>query len=362
MKAEGNEGRREPCVLSMQKGVARMEERIVFDEESNLLAIRERYPEGLHFVVGDLHGQVFTLMKLMEKIQFQPDKDKVYFVGDYNAGGDVRLLLQYLSEYYQEDYETPGFHLIRGNHERELMPVYTLSNLPDVMVIRGRNLNFYIAHAGMVSSAFRMMNEDMEAHPDQKFFAYRLEDNTCCFNAPLRQLVWSMRGLYSQRSHWHVWPSEEELAAHRACIIHGHSPYCFFKKTDYFTYGDNNLFFAKPHVFFSEELHSFNIDSNIKGRFENGENYRGLTCLCMEVFDEMAAGNGVLTTDMIRNGENGLFSQEYDWEWGYVPDGDINRVLNAAPVMKIDVESKEVASPEKENAYRTLEKFYRSKK
>ena len=36
--------------------------------------------------------------------------------------------------------------------------------------------------------------------------------------------------------------------------------------------------------------------------------------------------------------------------------------LNAAPVMKIDVESKEIASQEKENAYRTLEKFYRSKK
>ena len=36
--------------------------------------------------------------------------------------------------------------------------------------------------------------------------------------------------------------------------------------------------------------------------------------------------------------------------------------LNAAPVMLIDVESKEVASAEKENAYRTLEKFYKSKK
>ena len=36
--------------------------------------------------------------------------------------------------------------------------------------------------------------------------------------------------------------------------------------------------------------------------------------------------------------------------------------LDKAPVMKIDVESAEVASPEKENAYRTLEKFYRSKK
>ena len=36
--------------------------------------------------------------------------------------------------------------------------------------------------------------------------------------------------------------------------------------------------------------------------------------------------------------------------------------LDAAPVMKIDVESKEVASTERENAYRTLEKYYRSKK
>ena len=36
--------------------------------------------------------------------------------------------------------------------------------------------------------------------------------------------------------------------------------------------------------------------------------------------------------------------------------------LDAAPVMKIDVESAEVASPEKEKAYRTLEKFYRSRK
>ncbi len=36
--------------------------------------------------------------------------------------------------------------------------------------------------------------------------------------------------------------------------------------------------------------------------------------------------------------------------------------LDAAPVMKIDVESKVIASPEKEKAYHTLEKFYRSKK
>lgn len=39
----------------------------------------------------------------------------------------------------------------------------------------------------------------------------------------------------------------------------------------------------------------------------------------------------------------------------------INGKLDAAPVMQIDVTSGEVADPKLENAYRTLEKFYRSK-
>jgi len=37
----------------------------------------------------------------------------------------------------------------------------------------------------------------------------------------------------------------------------------------------------------------------------------------------------------------------------------INGKLDAAPVMQIDVETREVASPELENAYRTLERFYK---
>ena len=39
----------------------------------------------------------------------------------------------------------------------------------------------------------------------------------------------------------------------------------------------------------------------------------------------------------------------------------INDKLDAAPVMQIDIDSKEVADPARENAYRTLEKFYRSR-
>ena len=39
----------------------------------------------------------------------------------------------------------------------------------------------------------------------------------------------------------------------------------------------------------------------------------------------------------------------------------INDKLDAAPVMQIDIDSKEVADPARENAYRTLENFYRSR-
>ena len=45
-------------------------------------------------------------------------------------------------------------------------------------------------------------------------------------------------------------------------------------------------------------------------------------------------------------------------KWNPITKSNVNK----APYMKIDVESAEVISPEKENAYRTLEKFYRSKK
>ena len=310
-------------------------ERTITKEDDNIEELRGRYPDGLHFVVGDVHGEVSTLKKLMEKIEFHPKLDHVYFVGDYNAGGDVTALLNYMSKYYQPDYLTPGFHMIRGNHERELFPVFTLENLPDVIVIRGKKLVFYIAHAGMVSSAFDLINEDMSKDPGKRVFAYRLEDNTCCYDAPLRQLVWSLKGLYSQHSRWHVWPDEEKLKKSCACIIHGHTPYCFFKKPDRFTYGYDNLFWQNQHVWFCGELRSFDIDSNVKGRYKNGETYRGLSCICLEVYDDLAAAHdGLLTTELVYGAENGIFGVELEYTGWTGEFGTPDIILNAVPEMK----------------------------
>ena len=183
-------------------------------------------------------------------------------------------------------------------------PIYPLDNLPDVMVIRKELMSYYIVHARMVENAFDIINDDIANNPGNKVYAYRLDISCAEYDAPLRQLVWSGRGLYSQKSHWRTWPSFTNLIQHNACIIHGHTPYSFLMR-NYFSYGDLNLFWANQHIWFSEDLQSFNIDSNIKGRYANREQYRGLSCLCLEVLNEIASKNeGCITINGIRNAPN----------------------------------------------------------
>ena len=302
-------------------------------ENEQIAELRRRYPDGLHFVVGDVHGERKTLQVLMDKILFDPHKDHVFFVGDYNGGGNPYDLLNYMGEYYQADYSDPGFHMIRGNHERELGPLYPLANLPDIIVLRGGAMNYYIVHAGMVHTAFHLINADMAQKPEKDVFAYRLDASCAGFDAPLRQIIWSRRGLYSQRSRWRNWPDTYDLYENKACIIHGHSPYCFFM--NHMDYGDKNAFWINQHIWFSEDLCAFNIDANIKGRYENGETYRGLACLCLEVFEEIAGRNyGQLTVDEIMKGENGVFSVPLMPLSFDTAGSKIQRILEAAPVMK----------------------------
>ena len=78
-------------------------------DDSDINALRRKHPDGLRFVVGDTHGECDTLIALMDKIGFDPGCDSVFFVGDYNAGGNVGALLTYMSEYYREEYDRPGF-------------------------------------------------------------------------------------------------------------------------------------------------------------------------------------------------------------------------------------------------------------
>lgn len=308
--------------------------RIFRKPQDNIERLREACPGGLHFVVGDTHCAAQTLCDLLEKIAFDPQKDHVYFVGDYNSGGDPTTLLRVLAMFYEPDLSLPGFHLIRGNHERELGPSYPLPNLPDMFVLRGRQLTYYITHSGMVTDAFDAVNADMAESPEQRHFAYRF-DEACVRRegGPLREVIWSRGGLFHQNSGGRRWPTEQNLYAHGALILHGHAPYSYFCEKN--GYGEENVFFEEAHVWFSEALFSFNLDSDVKGRNKNGETYRGLTALCLEVCEEIAAQcEGRLTREGVLAAQNPVFSVPYRWQSEALPGGDLNRILEAAPEQK----------------------------
>ena len=71
-------------------------------------------PHGRDFVVGDLHGMFSLLESLLEKLDFDPDSDRVFSVGDLiDRGPESYRVLEFLDK--------PWFHSIKGNHEMMLL-------------------------------------------------------------------------------------------------------------------------------------------------------------------------------------------------------------------------------------------------
>ncbi len=69
---------------------------------------------GRDFVVGDLHGMFSVLEVLLEKLDFDPVKDRVFSVGDLiDRGPESYRVLEFLHK--------PWFHSVRGNHEMMLI-------------------------------------------------------------------------------------------------------------------------------------------------------------------------------------------------------------------------------------------------
>ncbi len=67
--------------------------------------------------IGDVHGCYIQLMRLMEKINFNPKDDKLVFVGDYiDRGKDSKAVLDYLVKLRKE--YPKQIVLLLGNHEQ----------------------------------------------------------------------------------------------------------------------------------------------------------------------------------------------------------------------------------------------------
>ncbi len=87
------------------------------------------------FVIGDIHGCLGMLNRLLEKIPWRPGEDTLVFVGDYIDRGKypkkVVDLLVNLDRHY------PYLHCLKGNHEAMLLDY-----------LSGVNRDLYLANQG----------------------------------------------------------------------------------------------------------------------------------------------------------------------------------------------------------------------
>lgn len=71
------------------------------------------------FAIGDVHGQLDTLKRLIERIPFRPEVDTLVFMGDLvDRGPDSRGVIDYVRKLQQD---SPKVIALRGNHEQVML-------------------------------------------------------------------------------------------------------------------------------------------------------------------------------------------------------------------------------------------------
>jgi serine/threonine protein phosphatase 1 len=70
-------------------------------------------------IIGDVHGCLGMLQRLLEKIEWRPDSDRLIFLGDYvDRGEDSRGVVEYV---LQISSTAERVDCLMGNHERILL-------------------------------------------------------------------------------------------------------------------------------------------------------------------------------------------------------------------------------------------------
>jgi serine/threonine protein phosphatase 1 len=102
------------------------------------------------FIIGDVHGCLGMLQRLMEKIQWRPDSDRLIFLGDYvDRGEDSRGVIEYMLG-ISRSAERVDF--LMGNHERILLDF-----------IEGRDASTFFLNGGTSTlNSYRMFRHGCE--------------------------------------------------------------------------------------------------------------------------------------------------------------------------------------------------------
>ena len=90
--------------------------------------------QGKTFIVGDVHGCLEMLKRLIDTIKWNPSKDRLIFIGDYidrgeNAKGVIDFILQLQGN-------SPLVECLIGNHEKMFLD-YLSNNDPQSFILNG---------------------------------------------------------------------------------------------------------------------------------------------------------------------------------------------------------------------------------
>ena len=86
------------------------------------------------FIVGDIHGCLDPLRRMMDKIKWQPEKDGLIFLGDYiDRGVDSKGVVDYIIEISNS---SPHVQCLMGNHENILLD-FLSSGDPRLLLLNG---------------------------------------------------------------------------------------------------------------------------------------------------------------------------------------------------------------------------------
>lgn len=97
------------------------------------------------FVVGDIHGCLDQLRRLMEKIDWDPGMDSLIFVGDYiDRGENSKEVVDFILDLMDE---SPCIECLMGNHESMFL-----------QYISGRDKDLYFMNGGL--STIRSYSRD----------------------------------------------------------------------------------------------------------------------------------------------------------------------------------------------------------
>ncbi len=103
------------------------------------------------FVIGDIHGCLTLLKRLMDKIPWEPKKDRLIFVGDYiDRGENPKGVVDFILSLKKE---SDNIECLLGNHEAMLMDY-----------LNGKNRDIYLFNGGTTTLAsYRAAKKSQDA-------------------------------------------------------------------------------------------------------------------------------------------------------------------------------------------------------